>query len=65
MPNPCVRIAGMARSYRYLQAERRNCPQFAARQRGIWTTGHLLQRMGRHNIAAAGRHSALAAMLLH
>ncbi|MNQ10958.1 hypothetical protein D3C85_238110 [compost metagenome] len=40
---PAKRIAGMARSYRYLQADRRNCPQFAARQRGVWTTGDLLQ----------------------
>jgi hypothetical protein len=36
---PAKRIAGMARSYKYLQADRRNCPQFAARQRGVWTTG--------------------------
>ena len=39
---PAKRIAGMARSYRYLQADRRNCLQFAARQRGVWTTGDLL-----------------------
>lgn len=36
---PAMRFAGTPRSYRYLQAERRNCPQFAARQRGVWTTG--------------------------
>ena len=29
------RIAGMARSYRCPQAERCNCLQFAARQRGV------------------------------
>ena len=28
-------FAGMARSYRYLQADRRDCLQFAARQRGV------------------------------
>jgi hypothetical protein len=32
---PAKRIAGMARSYKYLQADRRNCPQFAARQRDL------------------------------
>jgi hypothetical protein len=41
---PAKHIAGMARSYRYPQADRRNCPQFAARQRGAWTTGDLLQK---------------------
>ena len=39
---PAKRIAAMGRSYRYPQADRRNCPQFAARQRGVWTTGDLL-----------------------
>jgi hypothetical protein len=36
-------IAGMARSYRYPKADRRDCLQFAARQRGVWTSGDLLQ----------------------
>ncbi len=40
---PAKPIAGMARSYRYPQAERHHCLQFAARQRGVWTTGDLLQ----------------------
>ena len=40
---PAKRIAGMARSYRYQQPDRRKCPQFAARQRGVWTTGDFLQ----------------------
>src|SRR3990167_9417257 len=30
------------RSYRYVQAERRNCFQFATRQRDVWMTGYLL-----------------------
>ena len=50
-----ARFAGMARSYRYLQADRRNCPQFAARQRGVWTTGisykELLHATGNWDIA--------------
>src|SRR3990167_3985831 len=39
---PAKHIAGMARSYMYPQADRRTCLQFAARQRGVWTTGDLL-----------------------
>ena len=44
---PAKHIAGMARSYRDPQADRRNCLQFAARQRGVWTTGDLLQGSSR------------------
>jgi hypothetical protein len=32
---PAKRIAAMGRSYRYPQADRRNCPPFAAPQRGV------------------------------
>ena len=32
---PAKRIAGMARSYKYLQADKRNCLKFAARQRDL------------------------------
>jgi hypothetical protein len=39
-----MRFAGMARFYRYPQAGTRDCFQFAARQRGVWTTGDLLRR---------------------
>jgi len=32
---PAKAIAAMGRSYKCIQAERRNCPQFAARQLGV------------------------------
>ena len=36
---PAKAIAAMGRSYKCLQADRQDCLQLAARQRGVWTTG--------------------------
>ncbi len=40
---PAKPIVGMARSYRYPQVDRHHYLQFAARQRGVLTTGDLLR----------------------
>jgi hypothetical protein len=43
---PAKPIAGMALGVpplRYPQVDRHHCLQFAARQRGVWTTGDLLR----------------------
>jgi hypothetical protein len=39
---PAKRIAAMGRSYRYPQADRHDCLQFAARQRGVEDGGRAL-----------------------
>lgn len=39
---PAKSIAAMGRSYRCLQADRREYLQIAERLRGVWTTGDLL-----------------------
>jgi hypothetical protein len=41
---PAKPIAAIGRSYKCPQADRRDYLQFAARQRGVWTTGDLLQK---------------------